>query len=46
MRAYQANNPKGKHGRHTYNLEEYGLSKDQVREHFREYCEQFGINTG
>ncbi len=46
MRAFQANNPKGKHGRHTYSLEEYGLTKDQVREHFREYCEQFGIYTG
>jgi len=43
MRAYLANNPQGKHGKHAYTLEEYGLSKEQVREHFREYCRQFEI---
>jgi hypothetical protein len=43
MTAYLANNPQGKHGRHKYSLEEYGLTKEQVREHFREYCREFGI---
>lgn len=43
MLAFQANNPQGKHGRHNYSLEEYGLTKKQIREHFRSYCEQFDI---
>jgi hypothetical protein len=43
MVAYLANNPQGKHGRHEYSLEEYGLTKAQVRSHFSDYCRQFGI---
>lgn len=43
MQAYIANNPKGKHGAHSYSLEEYGLSKEGVRSHFREYIEKFAI---
>jgi len=43
MQAYLADNPQGKHGKHVYTLEEYGLSKAQVREHFREYCRKFEI---
>jgi hypothetical protein len=43
MTAYLANNPQGKHGQHKYSLEEYGLTREQVREHFREYCREFAI---
>ena len=43
MTAFLASNPQGKHGRHAYSLEEFGLTKEQVREHFRDYCERFGI---
>ena len=43
MKALLASNPKGKHGRHVYSLEEFGLTEPQVREHFRDYCERFGI---
>ncbi|MBV8804863.1 MAG: hypothetical protein JO042_07445 [Sinobacteraceae bacterium] len=43
MRAYLANNAQGKHGEHKYMLEEYGLTRQQVRDHFREYCRQFAI---
>ena len=43
MTAFLASNPQGKHGRHAYSLEEFGLTKEQVREHFRHYCERFGI---
>jgi hypothetical protein len=43
MKALLASNPKGKHGRHVYSLEEFGLTEAQVREHFRDYCERFGI---
>ena len=43
MQAFLDRNPKGKHGKHTYSLKDYGLSEAQVREHFREYCERFDI---
>jgi len=43
MTAYLAQNPKGKHGKHEYSLEEYGLTRQQVRARFRDYCERFGI---
>jgi hypothetical protein len=43
MKALLAGNPKGKHGRHVYSLEEFGLTEAQVREHFRDYCERFAI---
>ncbi len=45
MAAFLASNPKGKHGKHVYALEDYGLSRDQVRVHFRDYCERFDIVT-
>jgi Sulfotransferase family len=38
-----ANNPQGKHGKHNYSLEEFGLTAAGVRQHFRDYCERFGI---
>lgn len=43
MSAYLENNPKGKHGRHEYKLEEYGLTSNWVRHHYRDYCEMFSI---
>ncbi len=43
MTAFLAQNPKGKHGKHVYALEDYGLTADRVRAHFRDYCEQFDI---
>jgi hypothetical protein len=41
MTAFLARNPKGKHGKHDYSLEEFGLTKAGVRAHFRDYCERF-----
>lgn len=38
-----ADNPQGKHGKHTYSLEEFGLTASGVRQHFRDYCERFQI---
>jgi hypothetical protein len=38
-------NPKGKHGRHAYALEEWGLAPDAVRERFKAYSERFGLGT-
>ena len=40
-----AGNPKGKHGKHEYSLEEYGLDPDQVRERFASYTERFQISS-
>ena len=38
-----ASNQKGKHGKHAYDLAEYGLSKEGVRERFKDYIESYGI---
>jgi hypothetical protein len=43
MRGHLAANPKGKHGRHEYSLEEFGLSAAGVRERFRGYVDRFAI---
>jgi hypothetical protein len=43
MSAFMKSNPQDKHGRHTYSLEDYGLTKAQVRSHYRDYCERFRI---
>jgi len=43
MKAYMDSNPKGKHGRHSYSLEDYGLSAEQVRTRYRDYCERFHL---
>ena len=43
MQAYLADNQKGKHGKHSYDLAEYGLSAEGVRERFRDYIERYDI---
>ena len=43
MQAYLANNQKGKHGKHTYDLAEYGLSREGVRARFKDYIERYAI---
>lgn len=43
MNHYMQANPKGKHGSHAYSLEDYGLTREQVRERYRDYCERFAI---
>jgi hypothetical protein len=43
MRAFIADNPKGKHGLHLYTPEEYGIDPDAVRREFRPYIEQFDL---
>lgn len=43
MNTYMQDNPKGKHGRHTYSLEDYGLTREQVIERYKDYCECFKI---
>jgi hypothetical protein len=43
MQAYMADNQQGKHGKHAYDLAEYGLSKEGVRERFKDYIERYDI---
>lgn len=45
MQDFMQQNPKGKHGKHSYSLEDYGLTKSIVRERYRDYCERFNIAT-
>lgn len=44
MQATLDANPKGKHGKHEYRLEDYGLSRGQVHEHFKDYIERYDIS--
>lgn len=43
MRKVLAEQPQGKHGKHHYSLEEFGLNAKDVRAHFRDYCERHEI---
>ncbi|CAN7373091.1 sulfotransferase [Phenylobacterium sp. LjRoot225] len=43
MTSLLANNPQGKHGKHTYSLAEFGLTDAGVREHFKDYCDRYRI---
>jgi hypothetical protein len=43
MRAHLANNPQGKHGKHHYTLEEFGLTAGAVRERYADYCARYDI---
>ena len=43
MRAFIANNPKGKHGAHVYTPEQFGVDPAEVRCEFRSYIDRFGL---
>lgn len=43
MRAFIADNPKGKHGEHVYRPEDFGVDPERVREAFSGYIERFGL---
>jgi len=43
MKAFIADNPKGKHGIHRYSPEEYGVVPEKIHESFRPYMERFGL---
>lgn len=43
MRAFLASNPRGKHGTHTYSLEDFGLRLGEIRERFGAYCEAYEV---
>ncbi len=44
MRAFVEDNPKGKHGTHSYTPEEFGVDPVAVRHEFRIYIERFGVH--
>lgn len=43
MQAMLDANPQGKHGKHAYALEDYGLTRDAVYSHFADYIDRFKI---
>jgi hypothetical protein len=43
VRDYLADNPRTKHGVHTYTLEEFGIDEDEADEAFAGYRERFGV---
>ena len=45
MRVYLENNKQGKHGRHRYSLEEYGLDKKVLYKEYRQYMEHYGYGN-
>ena len=43
MDSYLVENQKGKHGKHSYDLAEYGLTREGVHERFKSYIERYDI---
>jgi hypothetical protein len=44
MHTYLQNRPREKHGKHSYTLEEFGLSREQHGPLFADYCERFDVS--
>ncbi|HEY8121499.1 MAG TPA: sulfotransferase [Myxococcota bacterium] len=42
LRAFAAEHPEGKHGKHEYELAQYGLDEERVRARFASYGARFG----
>ena len=43
MHAWLRENPQGKHGEHKYNLDEFGVTEQDIRDHFSDYMDRFGF---
>jgi hypothetical protein len=43
MRAFLSDNPRGKHGSHRYEIEDFGMNLGQIRERFEGYCNAYDI---
>jgi hypothetical protein len=43
MRAFLADNPRGKHGAHRYEIEDFGMTLGQIRERFEGYCSTYAV---
>jgi hypothetical protein len=46
LKAHIEANPKGRHGKHEYNLDDWGLTADDVAKRFEPYVERFEIAMG
>ena len=46
MIAFMATNQQGKHGKHEYAAEDYGLDRAALRGRFKSYIEAFSIPIG
>lgn len=45
IRRFRRENPKGKHGSHSYGVAEWGLDADEIVERFRAYTDRYDIET-
>jgi hypothetical protein len=43
MEAWIEGNPKDRHGKHRYDLEQFGLSRELIEGAMQTYCQQYGI---
>jgi hypothetical protein len=43
MKSFMRANPQGKFGRHRYELEDFGLNRDELNARFAPYCQRFGV---
>lgn len=43
MRGFLAANPRGKHGAHQYQLSDFGLTLDVIRDRFAGYCQAYDV---
>ena len=43
MRAFLRDNPRGKHGTHRYELDDFGLKLGEIRERFAAYCDAYDV---
>ena len=46
MEAHVASNPKGKHGAHEYDLAQYGLSLDMLKDRLGAYADRYELEIG
>jgi hypothetical protein len=43
LKAHTLNNQKDRHGKHTYDLKDFGLDKERDAHFFEKYCNQFNL---
>lgn len=46
MQAHVSNNPRGKHGAHEYDLGQYGLTLDMIRDRLGAYADRYELEIG
>jgi hypothetical protein len=43
MRSFLDDHPRGKHGSHSYEIEDFGMTLGQIRERFGRYCSTYDV---